>query len=158
MPIRVLFLCTGNSARSQMGEALLRKLGGAEFEVHSAGTAPRPELHPLAIEVMAEVGIDIGHQRPKDVSAYAGEHFDYVITVCDRAKETCPIFPGAHLIHWPFPDPAEATGDDQARLKAFRNVRFGLDYALSLFVAQARRGSRPTTPPGEALLTPDALH
>src|SRR5438105_7608127 len=109
---RVLFLCTGNSARSQMAEGLLRHHAGDRFEVFSAGTHPKG-LHPQSIEAMEEVGIDISDQTSKDVSIYANDHFDYVITVCDRAKQRCPIFPGAEPIHWGFDDPAEAPSNRQ---------------------------------------------
>src|SRR5881296_3834993 len=98
---RVLFLCTGNSARSQMAEGLLRQMAGDRFDVFSAGRHPKG-LHPRSVEVMKEVAIDIAHHRSKDVSEYAGEKFDYVITVCDRAKQHCPVFPGAEPIHWGF--------------------------------------------------------
>lgn len=101
---RVLFLCTGNSARSQMAEGLLRTKGGPAFEVYSAGTDPRG-LNPLAIQAMKEIGIDISHQQSKDVSAVIKTSFDWVITVCDHAKEKCPIFPSAKLLHWDIHDP-----------------------------------------------------
>src|ERR1041385_575638 len=100
---RVLFLCTGNSARSQMAEGLLRKMAGNSFDVFSAGTHPKG-LHPYSVEVMKELGIDISGQTSKDVAIYTGQTFDYVITVCDRAKHQCPIFPGAEPIHWGFED------------------------------------------------------
>jgi arsenate reductase len=139
LPIRVLFLCTGNSARSQMAEAMLRKLGGPRYEVYSAGTSPRPEVNPLAVEEMAAVGIDIRRQRPKDLNRFVGQRFDYVITVCDRARESCPIFPGAEMIHWSFPDPAEVEGDQETRMRAFHEVTVGLDRRLRLFTAVAER-------------------
>jgi arsenate reductase (thioredoxin) len=122
-PKRVLILCTGNSARSQMTEGLLRAQCGHEFEVFSAGTAPS-RVNPLAIEAMREVGIDISAQRSKSVEEFIGQAFDYVITVCDQAKESCPIFPGkAQCIHWSIDDPAAAEGDEAARLTAFRRAR-----------------------------------
>src|SRR6516162_4214387 len=96
---RALFLCTGNSARSQMAEGLLREKAGDRFEVFSAGTSPKG-LHARSVEVMKEIGIDISQQKSKDVSVYANDKFDYVITVCDRAKQLCPVFPGAEPIHW----------------------------------------------------------
>jgi arsenate reductase len=121
--LRVLILCTGNSARSQMAEGLLRNDGGDRFEVFSAGTEPAG-LNPLAVRAMLETGIDISVQRSKAVSEYVGQEFDYVITVCDRAKDNCPVFPGrAERIHWSFEDPAAATGDDYERLSVFRRVR-----------------------------------
>jgi len=120
---RVLFLCTHNSARSQMAEGLLRALGGEDFEVHSAGTIAT-RLRPEAIQVMAEVGVDIRGQISKTLDRYAGQAFDYVITVCDSANESCPAFPGArHRLHWSIQDPAAADGDEQARLAAFRKAR-----------------------------------
>jgi arsenate reductase len=120
---RVIFICTDNSARSQMAEGLLRHLAGERFQPYSAGTAPT-HLHPLAVAAMQEIGIDISGQRAKDARDYAERKFDYVITVCDQARETCPIFPGAHhQLHWSLPDPAVAEGEETARLVAFRQVR-----------------------------------
>jgi arsenate reductase len=120
---KVLILCTGNSARSQMAEGLLRRDAGERFEVKSAGVAPT-EIKPEAIEVMSEIGIDISGQRSKSVDEFTAEEFDYVITVCDNANEQCPIFPGkAERIHWSFEDPAAATGDAEARLAVFRRIR-----------------------------------
>jgi arsenate reductase len=101
---RILFLCTGNSARSQIAEGLLRAKGGASFEVYSAGIEPRP-VNPFAVQVMGEIGLDISHQRSKDVSAVIKNSFDWVITVCDHAKQRCPIFPSARLLHWDIRDP-----------------------------------------------------
>jgi arsenate reductase len=132
MTIRVLFLCTGNSARSQMAEGLLRHAGGDRFEVFSAGTKPRPEVHPLAVRVMADHGIDIRGQTPKDVEQLADQRFDFVITVCDRAKESCPVIPGADMIHWSFDDPAEAPEDK--RLRAFNDAFQGLKRRIDLFI------------------------
>jgi arsenate reductase (thioredoxin) len=128
---RVLFLCTGNSARSQMAEGLLRKMGGERFDVCSAGTHPKG-LHPRSIEVMSELGIDISKQLSKDVSIFSNEKFDYVITVCDRAKQHCPVFPGAEPIHWGFDDPADVTGDKQ--VVVFRRVRDEIQQRIRLFV------------------------
>ncbi len=122
---RVLILCTGNSARSQMAEGLLRHgdCGGAMFEVESAGVEPS-HVRSQAIEVMREIGIDISAHRSKSVDEFAGQDFDYVITVCDNANERCPVFPGnAKRIHWSFDDPAAAEGDEAARLAVFRRVR-----------------------------------
>lgn len=132
---RVLFLCTGNSARSQMAEGLLRQMAGGRFEVFSAGTHPKG-LHPRSVEVMKEAGIDIAHHKSKDVSEYASAKFDCVITVCDRAKEQCPIFPGAEPIHWGFDDPAEAPADRQ--LETFRRVRDEIRQRLHLFLIANR--------------------
>ncbi len=130
---RVLFLCTGNSARSQIAEGLLRHLGGDRFEVHSAGTRPRPGVHPLAIRVMASYGVDIRTQRPKSVDELEGMRFDDVITVCDGAKESCPVMPGARMIHWSFEDPAAAPEGQQ--LQAFEAVLRGLERRIELFIA-----------------------
>ena len=122
-PKRVLILCTGNSARSQMAEGLLRRDGGERFEVFSAGTRPAG-VRPEAVEAMREVGVDISGHRSKSVDEFAGQSFDYVITVCDNARESCPIFPGAtERIHWGFDDPAAVGGDEATRLAAFRRVR-----------------------------------
>jgi arsenate reductase len=122
-----------------MAEAMLRKAGGPDFEVHSAGTFPRPEVNPLAVETMANIGIDIRGYEPKDLNLFTGQRFDYVITVCDRARESCPIFPGAEMIHWSFPDPAEVEGDHDTKLKAFQQLMLGLDRRLQLFAEVARQ-------------------
>ncbi|MBC7932451.1 MAG: arsenate reductase ArsC [Rubrivivax sp.] len=120
---RVLILCTGNSARSQMAEGLLRELGGVRFRVESAGTRPTG-VRPEAIEAMREVGIDIRRQGSKSVDEFAAQEFDYVITVCDNARENCPVFPGkTGRVHWSFDDPAAVEGEWEARLAAFRRVR-----------------------------------
>jgi thioredoxin type arsenate reductase len=124
--VRVLFLCTGNSARSQMAEAWLRHLSGGQVEVSSAGTEPKG-LHPLAVQVMAERGIDLTGQRSKPVSEFQGQRFDWVVTVCDRARESCPVFPGARTLHWDLPDPAEVHGAQEAVLEAFRRARDELE-------------------------------
>ena len=128
---RVLFLCTGNSARSQMAEGLLRNLADSRFDVVSAGTNPKG-LHPRTIEVMKEIGIDVSRQTSKDVKQFLQEKFDYVITVCDRARQQCPVFPGAEPIHWGFDDPAEAPAEKQ--LEAFRRVRNEIQQRLRLFL------------------------
>ncbi len=121
--MKILILCTSNSARSQMGEGLLRSLSKGAVEVHSAGTHPS-RVNPLAIEAMKEVGIDISAHRSKSVEEFAGQHFDVLITVCDNARETCPVFPGApERLHWSYPDPAAAEGSHEEKLRAFRDVR-----------------------------------
>jgi protein-tyrosine-phosphatase len=118
--IRVLFLCTHNSARSQRAEALLRHLGGDRVEVHSAGTVAT-RVHPLAIAVMAEKEIDISGQCSKHLDEFAGQTFDYVVTVCDNARESCPVFPGApEKIHWSIADPSAVEGDEATKARAFR--------------------------------------
>jgi arsenate reductase len=120
---RVLILCTGNSARSQMAEGLLRHHAGDRFEVFSAGTKPT-QVRPEAIAVMQELGIDISGHRSKSVGDFAGQGFDYVVTVCDNAKASCPVFSGTtKRIHWSFDDPAAVEGSQEQRLAAFRRVR-----------------------------------
>src|SRR6185312_13012373 len=127
---RVLILCTGNSARSQMAEGLLRHLAGDRFEVASAGVSPT-RVRPEAIEAMREAGIDISSHRSKSVDEFAGREFDYVITVCDNANEQCPVFPGkTKRIHWSFEDPAAVTGEWDQRLEAFRKVRGQIEERL----------------------------
>ena len=128
---RVLFLCTGNSARSQMAEGLLRSMAGESFDVFSAGTHPKG-LHPQTITTMKEVGIDASGQTSKDVQEFAGQRFDFVITVCDRAKQNCPVFPGASPIHWGFDDPADAAPREQPMV--FRRVRDEIRHRIQLFL------------------------
>lgn len=131
---RVLFLCTGNSARSQMAEGILRHFGGDTFDISSAGTHHKT-LHPLAIWAMREIGIDISNQFSKSLDAFLDQRFDYVIMVCDWAKDECPIFPRAlHQIHWSFKDPAEAQGDTEQKLNAFRKVRDEILHRIRLFL------------------------
>lgn len=133
---RVLILCTGNSARSQMAEGLLRHDGGDKFEVESAGVEPS-HVRPQAIEAMREIGIDISGHRSKSVDEFSGREFDYVITVCDNANERCPIFPGdTKRIHWSFDDPAAAEGDEATRLAVFRRVRDEIRARLREFAAE----------------------
>jgi arsenate reductase len=137
-PKRVLILCTGNSARSQMAEALLRHDGGPAFEVHSAGTKPS-HVRPEAIEAMKEAGIDISAHRSKSVDEFAGQEFDYVVTVCDNAKESCPVFPGkTERIHWGFEDPAAVEGAWETRLAAFRRIRDEIRERFRDFIPVAR--------------------
>ena len=140
--LRVLILCTGNSARSQMAEGLLRHLGGTRYEVFSAGTKPAG-VNPLAIEAMREVGIDISTQRSKSVAEFAGQEFAAVITVCDNAAEECPIFPGApQRAHWSLPDPTAVCGTEQEKLGAFRRVREELERRIQAFVNSVVIGAR----------------
>jgi arsenate reductase len=123
MKQRVLILCTGNSARSQMAEGLLRHDAGDRFEVASAGTRPG-RVRPEAIAVMKEIGVDISGQRSQSVGEFADQPFDFVLTVCDNARETCPIYPGhANRLHHSFPDPAAVEGSEEERLAVFRAVR-----------------------------------
>ena len=136
MPERVLILCTGNSARSQIAEGLLRADGAGAFEVASAGTRPTA-VKPEAVAVMREIGIDISAQRSKHVDELAADDFDYVITVCDNAREECPVFPArVRRIHWGFEDPAAAEGTDEQRLAVFRRVRDEIRRKLREFVAE----------------------
>jgi arsenate reductase (thioredoxin) len=135
MNVKVLILCTGNSARSQMAEGLLRHLDGSNFEVYSAGVEPS-SVKPEAIAVMQEIGIDISGHRSKSVDEFLGQEFDYIITVCDNAKEHCPIFPGkAKRIHWSFDDPS-AAGDEATRLAVFARVRDEIEEKIKGFIAE----------------------
>jgi arsenate reductase len=136
-PIRVIFVCTGNSARSQMAEAILRRDGGGSFEVMSAGVDPRG-VHPLTIRALAKAGIDISGAESKPVSRFLGQHFDYVITVCDRARASCPVFPGGSAtLHWGIEDPVEAVGSDAERLTAFEKALTEVSGRIRRFVPLA---------------------
>ena len=138
--LRVLFLCTHNSARSQMAEAFLNALGDGRFQAFSAGIIARG-LHPLSIQAMAEVGIDISLQESKRVDKFADQAFDVVITVCDEANEACPYFANARQRrHWPFPDPSAAEGDDDARFAAFVAVRDAIRERLERELLAVRAG------------------
>jgi arsenate reductase len=130
----VLFVCTGNRARSQMGEGLLRHLGGERFEVHSAGTRPSG-LAAETIQVMREIGIDVSMQRSQHVDEFAGTNFDYVITVCDDAKEACPVFPGSHQVHWSIEDPSDTYARGGTLVDAFRVARDELQRRIEGFLA-----------------------
>lgn len=135
MKSSVLFLCTHNSARSQMAEGLLRSMAGDRFESHSAGTE-QTRVHPLAIVAMKELGVDLSTHRSKLSDEYVDRPFDYVVTVCDRAKESCPIFPGAKkMLHWSFDDPSAAKGTDEERLAEFRRIRDQIAERLREFAA-----------------------
>ncbi len=141
-PIRVLFVCTGNSARSLMAEGLVRHKGGAAFDVHSAGTEPRG-VNPLTLRVLAEAGIDASWARSKSVDEYLGELFEYVVTVCDEARQVCPAFPGGNnALDWGYQDPAEAQGTEDERLVVFRRVFIQLGERISQFVPLALRELR----------------
>ena len=132
---KVLFLCTGNSCRSQMAEGFLRHMAGDKFEVFSAGIKPTA-VNLLAIMVMAEAGIDIASHRSKSALEFLNQQFDYVITVCDKAKETCPFLPGKYeKIHWVLEDPAETVGNDEERLAKFRKIRDQIKNNISEFIA-----------------------
>ena len=136
-PMRVLFLCTHNSSRSQMAEGLLRARSGDTFEVFSAGTHPRT-VHPLAIKAMAEVGIDISKQRAKGIEEFIDQPpIDLVVTVCDEIAGECPIFPNTRQqVHWSLPDPSTATGTEQERLAVFRFIRNLITSRINMFVDQ----------------------
>jgi arsenate reductase len=125
MKKRILILCTGNSARSQIAEGLFRAKKGDSLEVRSAGTKPKG-LNPLAVEVMKEIGIDISRHTSKDVSQFEGQEFDFVITVCDNAKESCPVFPGAKMVHWSTADPES--------VESFREVRDKFNRTIDQFL------------------------
>jgi arsenate reductase len=138
-PIRVLFVCTGNSARSVMAEALLRRYGDDAFDVHSAGTEPRG-IDPLTLRVLADAGIEAPWARSKSVEEYLGQSFDYVVTVCDQARQSCPVFPGVHdTLHWGYEDPAAAPGSEEERMAVFRKVFIQLGERVRQFATVTRR-------------------
>lgn len=142
-PRRVLFVCTHNSARSQMAEGMLRAWAGDRFEAHSAGTEVS-SVRPEAIAVMAEIGIDIAGHRSKSVQEYLGEAFDWVLTVCDQARESCPVFPGAgETGHWSVDDPSAVTGTEGQRLEPFRRARDDLSDRIRDFISAAPGGNLP---------------
>lgn len=134
MKPRILILCTGNSARSQMAEGLLRHDAGNRFEVHSAGTRPG-HVRPEAITVMAELGIDLTGHRSKNVDEFAGRQFDIVLTVCDNARESCPVFPASRMVHHSFDDPAALEASEAERLTLFRRVRDEIRHFLADLVS-----------------------
>lgn len=140
MKRRVLFLCTGNSARSQMAEGLLRHMAGDVFDVFSAGTRPAG-LNPRAVAAMKDIGVDISRQRSKHVEELLNGRFDYVITVCDRAKESCPVFPSSGaLLHWSFDDPAACKGTEVEREKVFHRVRDEIQGQIRTFLNRQAHG------------------
>lgn len=139
MKKKVLILCTGNSCRSQMAEEFLRNLGGDNFNVVSAGIKPS-QVHPLAIKVMSEVSINISQHRSKSVDEFIGQKFNYVITVCDNARQTCPIFPGQYeKIHWDVEDPAETEGSEEEKLTVFRNIRDQIKENILKFLSSKQK-------------------
>jgi arsenate reductase (thioredoxin) len=140
-PIRVLFVCTHNSARSQIAEALLKHYGGDDFDVYSAGTEAT-RVNPFAIKVLGDLGIDWSKAESKTIGRFLSQHFDYVITVCDRAKATCPVFPGsANTLHWGLDDPSEVEGTDQEKLEAFRRTETEVSVRLRPFIEIALRAA-----------------
>lgn len=142
-PFNVLILCTGNSARSIMAEALLRQIGGKDFEVHSAGTEPKG-LNPYTVRILEQEHLNVDDFRSKSLDEYIDQSFDYVITVCDRAAEQCPIFPGdPHRIHWSFEDPAAVEGSDAVKMAAFLETLRGLRMRIQPFVQVAVRAVAP---------------
>jgi ArsR family transcriptional regulator, arsenate/arsenite/antimonite-responsive transcriptional repressor / arsenate reductase (thioredoxin) len=143
-PVRVLFLCTGNSARSQMAEALARARSDGLVEAHSAGSAPKP-LHPNAVRVMhGERGIDLAGQRSKHLSVFAQQRFDWVVSLCDRVREVCPEFPGQpETIHWSIPDPAAVPGDDEASYPAFQQTAAELETRIGFLLAALTHPPNP---------------
>jgi arsenate reductase len=131
VPKRILFLCTGNSCRSQIAEGLWRQLAGSEWEAYSAGSRPAGFVHPLALEVMAERGIELDEARSKSIDGFLDEPLDLVVTVCDGAREACPALPGARrTLHWPFDDPAEASGPPEQQRETFRRIRDEIEAAI----------------------------
>jgi arsenate reductase len=147
-PIRVLFVCTHNSARSQMAEVLLGRKGADSFEAHSAGTEPG-RVNPLTIRVLQEAGFDTTGLRSKSVSEYLGQSFDYVITVCDQARQSCPVFPGGGAsLHWGYEDPSEASGTEEERLAVFRRVFTQVGERIGTFVEIAKREHGTPVPAG----------
>ena len=143
---RVLFICTENTARSQMAEALLRRCAGDRYEVHSAGCVRGEEVHPLAVKVMDEIGVDLGDHYPKELREFWGRtHFGYQITVCKREEErelNCPIYPGMGLkLSWPFDDPRASEGTEEERLQKFREVRDEIDARIRFWVEEREKAA-----------------
>ncbi len=152
-PLRVLFLCTGNSARSQMAEAILNHKAGGRIVARSAGSQPAPRVNPLAIDTLKEYGLPWAGHSPQSVDRFVREPWDLVVTVCDHAKEACPVFPSAPTqLHWGVPDPAGVEGDDATRRAAFRDAYLLLSRRIDLLLALplervGRLARRPTGPP-----------
>jgi arsenate reductase (thioredoxin) len=137
VPKKILFLCTGNSIRSQMAEGFLRTLGAGQWDVRSGGVFPT-YVHPLAIRAMEEIGIDISGQTSTSMDQFVDDEFDYIITLCDHAAASCPAFPGdAKRLHWPLEDPVSATGTTEERLVAFRKVRDEIKAKIEEFLKSA---------------------
>ena len=138
---RVLILCTGNSCRSQMAEAFWENLGKGKWQSESAGSRPSGYVHPLAIQAMQELDINISANTSKSLDQFKHQPFDLVVTVCDNAKESCPVFPGAkETLHWPFDDPADATGTDEEKMIVFRRVRDEIKFKIQSYLNTRRNG------------------
>jgi ArsR family transcriptional regulator, arsenate/arsenite/antimonite-responsive transcriptional repressor / arsenate reductase (thioredoxin) len=145
-PLRVLFLCTVNSARSQMAEALLRQLSQGMIESFSAGSHPAEHVHPFALQIMEHTGIDMSQAHPKHLDQFRNQHFDAIVTVCDRVREVCPVFPDdPERIHWSFPDPAQIEGPEEARYRAFEHTSLQLATRLRLLITLLEREHRHAT-------------
>ena len=139
---KVLFLCTGNQARSQIAEGLLRARSGDTMDISSAGSRPKDAVHPLAVKALAEMGIDIAAAEPKGVDRFAGEDFDYIITLCDNARDECPYFPGdGARIHWSLSDPAAVSGSEEEQLISFRAIRDDIAQRIDGFLDGIISGS-----------------
>ncbi len=135
MKKRILFLCTGNSARSQMAEAVLNYWDSDKFIAYSAGSNPAEEIHPLAVKVLSQAGFDMTNKRPKSMDEFLNEEIDFIITLCDRMKENCPIFPGQPILaHWGMPDPKEFEGTEQDKLKFFEKTLKEISQRIVLFL------------------------
>ena len=142
-PLRVLFLCTENSARSQMAEALLRQFSHGAIEAFSAGSSPAKSVHPLAVRAMEQTGIDMSQAHPKHFDVFQGQHFAAIVTVCDRVREVCPVFPDdPESIHWSFSDPAEVEGSDERRYHAFEQTSLQLATRIRLLITLLERGQK----------------
>ena len=142
---RVLFICTGNSSRSQMAEALLREIGKDEFEVYSAGTHPGANVNPFAMEVLKEKGIDTEGLHPKKLDKFVGQKIDLVVTVCDKARQECPTFPGAlSIAHWPLEDPSAFQGTYEETLFTFRTIRDEIERRIREYILTGKIFSNPT--------------
>ncbi len=138
---RVLILCTGNSCRSQMAEALWEKLGNGEWQSESAGSKPSGYVHPLAVQAMQELDIDISEYASKSLEQFQEQSFNLVVTVCNNAKEACPVFPGAkETLHWPFDDPADATGTEEEKMAMFRRVRDEIKESIQAYLNTIKNG------------------
>jgi arsenate reductase len=139
---RILFLCTGNSCRSQMAQVIMNRLGKGRFEAFSAGSKPAGYVHPLAIKTLEDAHLPTEGLRSKSWEEFEGQAFDFVITVCDRAKESCPVWPGRPITaHWGFEDPADATGTDEQKERVFRRVFTEIQTRISLFLVEQKQSN-----------------